>query len=133
MCVLRAFGEHFEPEAFLASSSISAYSVFHKGNKQFKTSDRVFTTSGFKVDVSKAEWADREVQIQDALQFLRLNTEELQRLIDWKGVDEVVLDFPFEAADIVTNVKCPVELSRQSSALGISLEFSIYPETEEEE
>lgn len=127
MCILRAFGDKFDPADFLRTSTLQPYSTYRLGDKRFKSGEKVHETSGLKVDVSTAEWTDRESQFRDAIEFLRANRSELQRLTAWEGVEGVVLDFPFERDGFATFVRCPIELARESAALNIELEFSIYP------
>jgi hypothetical protein len=127
MCVLRAFGDEFNPADFLETSSLEAYSTFRRGDRRFKSSEAVEETSGFKIEVSTAEWTDREGQFNDAIEFLRLHRSDLERLTAWAGVECVVLDFPFEGSKFATFVRCPIALARESAALNIELEFSIYP------
>ena len=126
MCVLRAFGDEFEPAGFLATSTLSPYSVYKRGDKRFKTGDKVHEMSGLKVEVSKRGFSDRDGQFEDAMAFLRSNHAELQRLVAWPGVECIVLDFPFEAGESMTFVRCPVNLAAESAALNIALEFSLY-------
>jgi hypothetical protein len=127
MCVLRVFGDEFNPADFLRTSSLGPYSTYRRGDRRFKSSESVHETSGFKVEVSVAEWTDREAQFHDAIEFLRSNRSDLQRLTAWHGVECVVLDFPFEGGESATFIRCPVALARESAALNIELEFSIYP------
>src|SRR5262245_38356794 len=129
MCVLRVHGDELVPERFLETSSLAPYSVFNRGDRRFKVGNAVYETSGFKVDVSFADWKDRQGQFADAIEFLRRNATELRRLMSWPGVEEVILDFPFEATGFATFIRCPLELAREASGIGIQLEFSIYPET----
>ena len=127
MCVLRAYGDSFDPTEFVRTSSLGPYSVYRRGERRFKTGDAVHETSGLKVDVSEAEWNDRDAQFRDAARFLQSNKDELKRLGRWPGVECVVLDFPFEAGQVATFIRCPVSLAREASALNIALEFSVYP------
>jgi hypothetical protein len=129
MCVLRAFGDSFDPQTFVRTSSLTPYSVYRGGEKHFKVGAAVHENSGLKVEVSQAAWDDWDGQFNDALVFIRENAKELKRLIHWPGVECVVLDFPLEAGELATFVRCPVELARASSALNIALEFSVYPRT----
>ena len=127
MCVLRAFGDEFDPAEFLRTSSIGPYSTYRRGDRRFKSSETVYEASGFKVEVSAAEWTDRAGQFHDAIEFLSANRSDLQRLTAWQGVEGVVLDFPLEGGESATFIRCPLALARESAALNIELEFSIYP------
>lgn len=128
MCILRAFGDTFDPADFLRTSSLQPYSTYRRGDRRFRSSESVHEMSGLKIEVSTAEWTDRASQFQDAIEFLRSNHLDLQRLSTWSGVEGVVLDFPFEASDgFATFICCPIALARESAALNIELEFSIYP------
>ena len=52
MCVLRAFGDEFDPAEFLRTSSVGPYSTYRRGDRRFKSSDSVYEASGFKVEVT---------------------------------------------------------------------------------
>lgn len=127
MCILRAFGDTFNPAEYLRTSSLQPYSIYRRGDRRFRSSESVHEVSGLKIEVSSAEWTDRATQFHDAIEFLRSNHLDLQRLTTWSGVEGVVLDFPFEGGDGSANfIRCPIGLARESAALNIELEFSIY-------
>ncbi len=126
MCVLRAFGQQFQPTTFLQGSSLGAYSVFNRGARRFRTGDALEETSGLKVDVSAADWNDLAQQFADALQFLKTNRAELARLAAWPGVEAIVLDFPTDATGSATFVQIPISVAREATDLGIALEVSVY-------
>jgi hypothetical protein len=46
-CVLRAEGDHFQPEAFLRASHLSPGNIFRKGEP--KSRSRVWETSGITI------------------------------------------------------------------------------------
>jgi hypothetical protein len=56
MCVLRAFGDEFDPAEFLRTLSIGPYSTYRRGDRRFKSSESAYETSGFKVEGGVAEW-----------------------------------------------------------------------------
>lgn len=127
MCVLRAFGGEFDPTQFLSASTLEPYSIYRRGDKRFKSGESIHNESGLKVDVSDAEWSDRDAQFSDAISYIQANREELERLVHWPGVECVVLDFSFEAGETATFIRCPIELASEASKLNIALEFSVYP------
>jgi len=128
VCILRAFGDKFNPADFLRTSSLQPYSTYRRGDRRSRSGESVHEVSGLKIEISTAKWTDRASQFHDAIEFLRSNRADLQRLTTWNGVEGVVLDFPFEAGDgSATFIRCPIALARESAALNIELEFSIYP------
>src|SRR6266536_70072 len=90
-CVLRASGQQFEPQRFLDDSPFVPCNVFRKGER--KAHNHSWTTSGFTVVVSEASGDDLPRQVQDAYEFLGVHSEEVIRLMRFKGLDAVDLDF----------------------------------------
>ena len=84
-CVLRATGDAFQPESFLAYSSFSPCNVFHKG--EYKAKERVWDTSGMAIVVSEPSDDSFVQQIQDAVRFLKLNKDQLARLRNHSGLE----------------------------------------------
>ena len=109
---------------------MSVYDVWHKGEIQFKA--RVRKNSGFSVVASEADFDNIKKQIKDAIAFLQRNAEELKRLKNYPEVEEPVLDFGIEDRDVA--VQCdyfPAQLLFLAGNLGIGLEISRYPQSEE--
>ncbi|MDN5939351.1 MAG: hypothetical protein L0H83_11925, partial [Salinisphaera sp.] len=76
--MLRVAGESFSPEAFLEESSFKPVRVF---------------ATGFNLMVSDRDGDDLSGQIEDAFAFLRTHASEVSRLVSFKGVEGVSLDF----------------------------------------
>jgi hypothetical protein len=131
MCVLRVFGSEFDPAAALAASTLQPYSIYRRGDRRFKTSDETYDTSGLKVEVSGEEWTNREGQFKDAMSFLRAHKESLRSLGQQPGIEGMVLDFPFEPTGVVTYIRIPIDLAREASDLGIAIEISMYPPSDD--
>jgi hypothetical protein len=90
-CVLRAWGDDFEPETFLQSSAFNAGNVFRKGERKYK-SRRAWDTSGITIVVSES-FADFSQQVVDAIEFLRSNRVEILRLQTSDGLEGLTFDF----------------------------------------
>jgi len=131
MCVLRISGNDLDPAAALQGSTLLPYSTYRRGDLRFKKGDAQHETSGLKIDVSKAEWTDRDGQFQDALAFIRTHRNSLTKISKFPGVESMVLDFPFEATGWLTCVTIPIDLARESASLDIAVEISFYPPTEQ--
>ncbi len=129
MCTFRVGGESLDVDAFLAESSLGPCQIFRKGESPFKSGNRVSETSGFNVSVSDAEWDDLAAQMADAINWLRENQEELQRLQSFPGNEGMSLDFPTNVAEsniIIQSFRFPAELCALAGVLGIELEISIW-------
>jgi len=127
-CILRAAGDGFTVDTFLASTSLVAYDVFRRGEP--KTSATQFKTSGINIEVSATDFNDLEGQVEDAIRFLKSNREELKRLRRFQGVEDVRLDFAVEAKDVfVQSNYLPPELLALAAELGVGIELSIYPQS----
>jgi len=134
MCVLRASGPDFDPDAFLESSILSPTKVWYRGEPRLprtRPDGPVVETSGLNVAVSDAEWSDLPAQVEDAERFLAFQRVELERLAATPGVSDLVLDFPIElriGGSIVAQFdRFPASLVRLAGELGLALELSLYP------
>jgi hypothetical protein len=124
-CVLRASGDEFDPYGFLSGSAFQPCNVFRKGERRGKSS--TWTTSGFTLEVSAASGSELDVQIQDALEFLRINREDIVRLTCWTGVEDVRLDFGLSRNH--SFLQCsylPPELLELAGTMKVGIEISIY-------
>jgi hypothetical protein len=139
MCVLRASGAEFDPEAFLGASPLEPCNVFRRGELRLprsKPHGSRYEVSGIDIGVSDASWQDLPAQVADAERFLEANREEIGRLARIPGVTDLTLDFPIELRIDGENVvaqsdRLPASLVRLAGALGIAIELSIYPCSDE--
>ncbi len=139
MCVLRASGAKFDPDRFLEASPLESCKVFRRGDPPLPKSQPEgprYETSGVTVDVSDAEWSDLPAQVADAERFLEANRGEIERLAQTPGVTDLTLDFPIELRIDGENVfaqfdRFPASLVRLAGALGLALELSTYPCSDE--
>lgn len=123
-CVLRAWGDDFQPESFLNGSSLEPCNVFTKGAR--KSAGRTWETSGLTVVVSEAN-DDFAQQVSDALAFLNSNTSELRRLQTSIGLDGLSLDFGVNRRNgFLQSQLLPAELVFLAAKYSMALEVSIY-------
>lgn len=139
MCILRCYGEEFDPDAFLADSNLVPYSILRKGEPRLESKpDELMEYSLVQFCVSHAEWEDFIAQEKDAVQFLRTHYSELKRLAIFPGIGLRLLDFPyhhtidhetvFRQTDLLS-----AALVKLAGELGIAIELSLYPNGEGEE
>lgn len=125
-CVFRVGGVDLDVDACLRECHLETYSVYRKDEVHGKRG-RIRQHSGFGVAVSEADFSDLPTQIDDAITFLKTNAEELQKLMDFPGIEGCTLDFPVEERDVA--VQCdvfPAELLRLAGNLEINIEISRY-------
>jgi len=123
-CVLRAWGDDFQPEQFLTGSSLQPCNVFLKGSRKSET--RTWETSGLTLIVSEAP-DDFVQQTADALTFLKSNSPELHRLQTTVGLEGLSLDFGVDRKDcFLQNQLFPSELVSLAAKYSMALEVSIY-------
>jgi hypothetical protein len=127
-CTLRAIGQDFDPDSFLAESELSGAVVFHRGETRTPGAlDDRRMASGLNLPVSAAGFDDLDAQIGDAVRFLRRHEEELRRLAGFEGVEEVCLDFGLRRRDVPAHsVIFPAHLLWQAGALDIDLVVSYF-------
>ena len=78
-------------------------------------------------DVSEAELSEFNAQIKDAIKFLQIHNEDIQRIMNEPNTSGV-LDFAIEWRDVA--LQCdnfPAPLVREAGSLGLELELSHYP------
>jgi hypothetical protein len=129
-CVLRAWGEAFDVDAFLVNSPLEPETVYEKGQliPNSGGEDRGRRSSGFNLTVSDAGFDDLEAQILGAIFFLDEYEDELRRLGSYSGVEGVSIDFGVLLRDVVTQTDTfPSDLLWRAGALDIDLQVTHYP------
>ncbi len=127
--VLRAHGEGFDVELFLAESSLEPDNVYQKGAPVVSDKENGLprTTSGFSLTVSRADFSDLETQIREAILFLDEYEDELRRLGKFDGVEGVSLDFGVERRDVAAQTDVfPSDLLWRAGALDIWIAITHY-------
>jgi hypothetical protein len=136
-CVIRAAGERFNVDEFLASSTFRPAAIHRRGAPRFPgvEANWVSNTSGFNLVVSDDDGDDQGVrQVADARAFIDRNRQELQRLSSRDDVD-LWLDFGcfIREGMVAKFIRLPIEIVRECAALSIAIEVSVYaasPSTE---
>jgi hypothetical protein len=127
-CVLRVRGASFKVDEFLANSTLRPLVVVRRGHAQYPNGP-VPDASGFHVAVSDANFSQLQVQIEDAIRFIERNQNELARLAASPGIEKLSLDFGIEERSMAAQTeRFSPNLLRAVGALGIWLEFTLYPE-----
>jgi hypothetical protein len=132
VCVLRAYGTHFDPDEFLQSSELSATFVFRRGEPQVPELEEgpLHEMSGIHFTVSEAPWSSLVGQVEDADRYLKTHTSDLLRLAAFHGVEHLSLDFPLDLrlsqATWMQSDRFPAKFAKLAGEIGIDLEFSIY-------
>ena len=130
-CLLRAGGREFDPDVFLAGSTLKDAAVYRRGDPQI--SGQEVTQPGFNVTVSDAGMDDLNGQIEEAIAFLDSHEEELRRLGRYEGVEDVTIDFGIAWRDAAAQFDWfPSELLWRAGALDIGLCVSHYLTQEQE-
>lgn len=128
-CVLRAEGQSFVADAFLASSPLRPDAVYKKGDPipARGAASSLRTWSGFALTVSRAGFDELDRQIQDAIEFLDEHEDELRRLGGFQGVESVSLGFGARLLYVAAQTEAfPSDLLWRAGALDISLEITHY-------
>lgn len=129
--VLRACGDAFDVDAFLAGCTLPVCAIHRKGEPVFPASQpdgRRHERSSVHVAASDADFDEFPRQTAEAAEFLQAEFEQVRRLVEWPGVEGVTLDFGVERRDVV--VQCdvlPPKLVQVAGLLGLGIELSQYP------
>jgi hypothetical protein len=102
-CVLRAGGETFNVDSFLADSLLEVCAVFRRGEPRLasRPNGPKSEQSGINIPIGESEMDDLSGQIQDAVSFLEQQEAELRRLVGFPDVESVGLDFGIAWRDVV--------------------------------
>lgn len=126
-CVLRASGSEFDVDEFLVDSPFEPCAVWRRGEQRYRHKPPS-ENSGFNLEVSNG---DLEEQIAGAVMFLRDRQSEIRRLLDSIGV-EAHLDFGIARRDVFVQTDFfPSVLIRLAGSLGLGIELSQYPVSNE--
>ncbi|HET7834158.1 MAG TPA: hypothetical protein VFK88_14460 [Gallionella sp.] len=139
-CILRAWGQHFDVDAFMQHSTLIVDSCWRTGERRFpkRAADnflnKINESSGIRVVASEAGFSELEQQMDDATSFLRNNYEGVLELASFRDVEGIVLDF---GAEIYppgwSSFAFPAELVALAGSARISLGLSVYPTDNEED
>lgn len=128
----RATGNEFDVDAFLAGSSLEPDEVFHCGQPGRVLRTKPCSVTGFAIQITEGFGRLRE-HTDAATGFLREHELELARLSRYPGIAEMCLDFGYDRCPQAA-VQCdylPPELLALAGSLGIGIELSLYPASEE--
>ena len=90
--------------------------------------------SGAHYCVSEAEFNEFEKQKKDAIKYLNENEEKIESIQKLAGIESVFLDFGIEQRDVfVQSDFFPPELIRLAGKLGLGIELSQYPISDDDE
>lgn len=124
-CILHVSGEDFAVDEFLSDTKLKPYHVHHRGEPTGRKEVN-YEDSGFSIEVSEAD-GDLNVEVEDAILFLRRHEADLSRLATMHEVSVRRLDFGINRRDVFGQFEyLPPELLLLSGRLGIGIELSIY-------
>ena len=138
MCVIRAYGKHFDATTFASKTTLPVSSVHLRGEPVFRTQGRRSPKrrlSGIVIRVSRGSWDNLAKQIRDAERFLRKHSAQLSRLGRNKHIGLFVMDFPINlrigrgrggGKIVVQSDGFPSSLVKAAARLGLGLELTIY-------
>jgi hypothetical protein len=137
MCVLHVTSETTSFAVFLRDTGFPAYKSHEKGEVSAIGKRKPYENYGFSSDVSECDWNNLAGQIEDANAFLRMHERNLRNLLSSHEIADIRLDFPYSCRlGENTFMQCdylPPELLKLAGDLGIGIELSHYPPTDEEE
>ena len=134
-CMLRASGANFDVDLFLKDCGLEPVRVWHKGERKAPNSEtnlRTSAASGVCFEVSDADFSELNSQFVDAQIWLTKNRDEVIRLVQFPDVEGVSVDFGAEIRPPGwRSFSVPPALTSLVGALGVDLEISVYPISDE--
>jgi hypothetical protein len=133
--MLRASGAKFDVDLFLKDCSLEPIRVWRKGERKAPNSEsnqKKITESSVSFEVSDADFSELTIQFGDAQLWLAQNRDEVARLVQFPGVDGVSIDFGAEIRPPGwSSFMFPPALTSLVGTLGVQLEISVYPTSDE--
>ena len=133
-CVLRVIGKELNVEELLKIDS-NPDTYWKKGEVKLKTkpTEKKHLHSGAHYCVSEAEFNEFEKQKKDVIRYLNKNEEKIKAIQKLSGIESIFLDFGIEQRDVfVQSNFFPPELITLAGKLGLGIELSQYPLSDEE-
>ena len=122
-------GKTFDSDKAIDDCSLTPWTVWRRGEKKWRLSERLNENSGASFVVSEASGGQIPVQVSDAVDFIITHKSELSRIISSDGVEHAYLDFgwdfPYERCQAQWNF-FPIDLLKLCSELGLSVCVSVY-------
>ena len=135
-CIFSIVGENFGVDNFIVQSGIKPYKIFYKGEPRLegKPESKKHEYSGCSIEVSNAGFDEFNKQVNDAIEYLKLNQESLKLIPSIPEIQFATLDFGIDnhIDKFVQSKYLPNTLLTLCAALGIGVELSIYQQTENE-
>ncbi len=130
-CMLRVFGSSLKIDELLSQLTLIPNSTWHIGEQHHGVT---LKESGASFVVSEADMSEFNCQTKEACTFLNKNTVEIQSMVKFTGVKEVILDFGIELRDtaIHSDYLSPSFIEAVAHT-GVGVELSHYPCKEENE
>ena len=128
-CVLRVQSATKNVEALVDASGLRPFVVHRKGEPRVPGAGIRNRTSGFNVDVSRAD-GGIEKQTRDAIRFLNRHDVGLRRLRLCKGFGGMTLNFGLYDSSTAErpwpSYRLPAALVQRAGKHGIEIELSFY-------
>jgi hypothetical protein len=128
-CVLRIGSKRRDVEALVSASGLKPIVIHRKGFPRIPGGTALSPSSGFNVDVSRAD-GNVEKQFRDAIRFLKRHEPGLARLRRSKVCAGMTLDFGlYDRATVETpwpSYRLPATLIQIAGKYGIGIDLSFY-------
>jgi hypothetical protein len=124
---------NLDVDTCISNCKLAPYSVWRKGERR-SANGKAYETSGLGLEVSSADFSDRQAQTEDALAFFESNQDWISRLTKFPGVERAVADFGLEIRPPYwASFSFDPKLLALLGLIGVTLGISTYPTGDEEE
>jgi hypothetical protein len=135
-CVLRVVSSSTDIESLIKVSGLRPFLLYRKDEPRIPGGKQLNKSSGFNLDVSKADGFLLDSQVHDAIRFLKRHSAGLRRLVRHRTFEEMTIDFGLWSRSAE---KQPAQFCRFPATLiellgkhGIALELSFYASKQNE-
>jgi hypothetical protein len=134
-CDLIVRGTDFNVDLYLNVSTLKATKVFHRGEPTGSRLHPSVTSSGFRIDICATAEDQLDVQIRKATNFLKAHGEDLRKLAEFPGVEEIELSIGlFWLSDTMCYpISLPPDFLFVAGKHGVLVTLNVFATSEPEE
>ena len=137
MCMFHVTSKTDSFNEFVKATSLPVYWSYENGDKSSAGRRPPSDHYALACSASDKEWRDLPGQVSDAIEFLKRNFNEIERLCKLHRIDDIRFDFPVESRLVKEGLfsQCdflPLELIGLAAHFNMGIEISQYWPSEDD-